>query len=206
MSLHRGAGRQRHSRLGQDATAFHHYYTNTLYRSRQICFRDSASRKYQAASSSNEGDGEGQDDDKDYEDITFDIEPLDEEDLAILTEEGKRINLDSMERAWRYAKKPLLSIGSKGATLTHGNSLRQLLEQHTVVKVKVNTRRFDGSLQSAFEHLRSLAEQNGAPAGIEMIQARKGDKIILFGLPGTLERISKDEFPVVVKEKKPRDE
>lgn len=49
---------------------------------------------------------------------------------------------DSTELAWRYAKKPLLRIGSKGATLTHGNFLRQLLESHTAVKVKVNTRKF----------------------------------------------------------------
>jgi hypothetical protein len=46
------------------------------------------------------------------------------------------------EKVWRYAKKPLLRIGSKGATHAHGNSLRQLLDDHTVVKVKVNTKTF----------------------------------------------------------------
>lgn len=111
-------------------------------------------------------------------------------------EEKPTVTLDGMERAWRYAKKPLLSIGAKGATLTHGNSLRQLLEQHTVVKVKVNTRKFDGSLHEAFQQLRALAEENGAPGGIEMLQARGADKIILFGLPGTLQRIKDNEFPL----------
>ena len=106
-----------------------------------------------------------------------------------------KAKLDAMERAWRYAKKPLLSIGSKGATLTHGNSLRQLLEQHTVVKVKVNTRRFEDSLQIAFEQLCALAEENGAPAGIEMLQARDSEKIILFGLPGTMQKIKDNQFP-----------
>ena len=111
-------------------------------------------------------------------------------------DEKPTVKLDGMERAWRHAKKPLLSIGAKGATLTHGNSLRQLLEQHTVVKVKVNTRKFDGSLHEAFQQLRALAEENGAPAGIEMLQARDADKIILFGLPGTLQRIKDNEFPL----------
>jgi len=133
---------------------------------------------------------------EDAEDGAFQVEPLSPEDWQKVTTGGGAKTDDSLERAWRYAKKPLLSIGSKGATLSHGNSLRQLLEQHTVVKVKVNTRRFDGSLQAAFEHLRSLAEENGAPPGIELIQARDADKIILFGLPGTMDRIKDGHFPV----------
>ena len=50
--------------------------------------------------------------------------------------------LDPEEKVWRYAKKPLLSIGAKGATPSHGNSLRQLLDDHTVVKVKMNTKAY----------------------------------------------------------------
>ena len=103
--------------------------------------------------------------------------------------------LDGLEKAWRYAKKPLLSIGSKGATMAHGNSLRQLLASHTIVKVKVNTRRFGGSLEEAFQHLKSLAEDSGAPEGIEMIQARDTEKTILFGNPGTMQRIRDGSFP-----------
>ena len=132
--------------------------------------------------------------DEDGEEGTFQVEPLAPEDWQAVA--AADVKVDSLERAWRYAKKPLLSIGSKGATLSHGNSLRQLLEQHTVVKVKVNTRRFDGSLEAAFEHLRSLAEENGAPPGIELIQSREADKIILFGLPGTMERINDGHFPL----------
>lgn len=120
----------------------------------------------------------------------------DDDDDFLLEEMDKEpvIELDSMERAWRYARKPLLRIGSKGATLTHGNSLRQLLADHTVVKVKINTRKF-GSLQRAFEALRTLAEESGSPHNIELIQARESDKIIMLGLPGTLEQIEKGEFP-----------
>lgn len=101
---------------------------------------------------------------------------------------------ENLEKAWRYAKKPLLSIGGKGATEKHGNSLRQLLEAHTVVKVKVNTQSF-GDLQTAFEQLRDLAVQSGASDDIECVQAREFDKVIMFALPGTLARIKSGEFP-----------
>jgi hypothetical protein len=56
-------------------------------------------------------------------------------------------DLKGAELSWRYAKKPLLRIGVKGATMTHGNSLQQLSEAHTVVKDKVNTQKFGGTYQ-----------------------------------------------------------
>jgi RNA-binding protein YhbY len=129
----------------------------------------------------------------------------DEEEEETLSSSPVVVINDGMERAWRYAKKPLLRIGSKGATLSHGNSLYQLLEQHTVVKVKVNTRRFNDSLEEAFAVLRDLAQENGAPQGIELLQARAGEKIILLGWPGTRQRILDESFPVpeVPYEKKP---
>lgn len=73
-----------------------------------------------------------------------DIDEIDDEDIEFLFEEPELPykNLDTMEKVWRHAKKPLLRIGAKGATHSHGNSLRQLLDDHTVVKVKVNTRKF----------------------------------------------------------------
>jgi hypothetical protein len=51
-------------------------------------------------------------------------------------------SLDTRERAWRYVKKPLLRIGAKGCSKSHGNSLRQLLADHVLVKVKVNTNKY----------------------------------------------------------------
>ena len=51
-------------------------------------------------------------------------------------------DLAAQEMVWQYADKPMLWIGAKGATHTHGNSLRQLLEDHVVVKVKANTKKF----------------------------------------------------------------
>lgn len=107
-------------------------------------------------------------------------------------------NDDNMEKAWRYIRKPLLKIGGKGATSSHGNSLRQLVEQHTMVKVKINTRMFDNSLTAAFEELVRLAEERGAPPGLELLQARDYDKIILLGAPGTRQRIFDGDFPPTV--------
>jgi len=52
-----------------------------------------------------------------------------------------------------------------------------------------------GTLENAFECLRDLAVENGASEGIEMIQIREKDKIILFGLPGTMEKMKKGSFP-----------
>lgn len=49
--------------------------------------------------------------------------------------------LSQMELAWRHIKKPLLRIGKNGLSTNHANSLKELLEQHNVVKIKINTNR-----------------------------------------------------------------
>lgn len=86
----------------------------------------SASTLFSSPEDSSWGGGGGEEEDDDFE-ILFEDTPS---------------NLDVTEKAWRYAKKPLLSIGAKGASFSHGNSLRQLLDAHTIVKVKVNTNKF----------------------------------------------------------------
>jgi hypothetical protein len=105
--------------------------------------------------------------------------------------------IQGMEKAWRYIKKPLLSIGSKGASASHGNSLRQLLQSHKAVKVKVvNTQVFPvPTLDGAFEQLRDLAVAAGAPPGIELLQVRVSERILLIGWPGMREQIGTGEFP-----------
>jgi len=107
---------------------------------------------------------------------------------------GSNIPDKLMEEVWRYAKKPLISVGGKGATKKHGNSLRQLLDDHTVVKVKVNTKSF-GTLEKAYESLRDLAIESGASDSIEMIQMREIDRTIMFGLPGTMVNVENGSFP-----------
>ena len=97
-------------------------------------------------------------------------------------------------KAWQHVKKPLLRIGGKGATKSHGNSLRQLLDQHTVVKVKVNTGP-DNSLESASDVLKQLAIDSGADADIELIHIRNSDNTIMFGSAGSLEMIDNGAFP-----------
>ena len=109
------------------------------------------------------------------------------------------------QKAWLYAKKPLLRIGGKGATKTHGNSLRELLDQHTVVKVKVNTGPYDGSLESAFEALKTLAVESGAEAGVELIHIKTSENIILFGREGALSLIDAGDFPPPPREEKDDD-
>ena len=60
-----------------------------------------------------------------------------------------------------------------------------------------------GTLEKAFEDIKTLAEESGAPKGIEMLQARDSDKVILFALPGTTERLESGDFPPSPKEKSP---
>jgi hypothetical protein len=97
-----------------------------------------------------------EDEDEDEEDLDEDIDFLFEEP-SIAYED-----LEGAEKAWRYAKKPLLSIGSKGATLTHGNSLRNLLQDHTVVKVKVNTKKF-GKCRFVYQSISTYAHEKRKP-------------------------------------------
>lgn len=99
------------------------------------------------------------------------------------------------EKAWRYIKKPLLRIGAKGITSAHGNSLCELLESHTAVKVKINQPDFESSIEAIFHEICNFANQAGAPIGIELIQARTSERVILFGMPGTKVRIMNGEFP-----------
>lgn len=135
--------------------------------------------------------------DDEYDDEDDDL--MNENDFEALfkdevDKQQNAVPLDGLEKAWRYARKPLLSVGAKGAQFSHGNSLRQLLEAHTVVKVKVNTQKF-GTLEAAFEQIRELAKESGAPEGIELVQKRDAENTILFGLPGTLARIEQGDFP-----------
>ena len=50
-------------------------------------------------------------------------------------------------------------------------------------------------MEQAFEQVRELVKESGGPEGIELVQARDKEKVIMFGLPGTLERINKGDFP-----------
>ena len=121
------------------------------------------------------------------EELDCDEDPDVEQDMASVAVLG------NMERVWRSVDKVMLSIGAKGATITQGNSLRQLVEQHTVVKVKVNMSLFE-SLEDAFEELKILTEDAGADEGLECLHIRRSDNIILVGKGGTRELIERGDF------------
>ena len=55
---------------------------------------------------------------------------------SVIQEDDDDDGDSKIEKAWRHVKKPLLRIGGKGVTLKHANSLRELLDAHTVTKVK----------------------------------------------------------------------
>jgi len=104
------------------------------------------------------------------------------------------VELEKTEKAWRHIKKPFLRIGSKGAKLSHGSSLKELLYDHTAVKVKINTNKM-GTLEEAFEILKKLTEDSGGESSIELIKVRTSQNIIMLGRPGTREMIAAGEYP-----------
>ena len=122
-----------------------------------------------------------------------------------------------MERVWRYHKKPLLSIGAqKGPTYKHGNSLRELLQHHTAVKVKVQLLLYQSSSASpsdttttsrsssnirdqmiqVYEQLKAYTVQSDPSlADMELLQVRGNERILLVGLPGTTRQIRNGTYP-----------
>ena len=99
-----------------------------------------------------------------------------------------------MEKAWRYIKKPLIRIGGKGLQDSHGNSLRQELEHHSIVKIKINSPKL-GTLNEAFEHIRKSAEKAGAAHGMELLRVRPSENTLLVGLKGMKDKILDGDFP-----------
>jgi len=114
---------------------------------------------------------------------------------SLQSSKSKHNDTPELERVWRFVKKPLLRIGAKGATASHGNSLRQLLDDHTAVKVKINTAPYNGDLETAFESLKQLAVTSGASSDLELLQCRAREQIILVSLPGTRKMIEAGDYP-----------
>ena len=102
-----------------------------------------------------------------------------------------RIGID---KAWRYVPKPLLRIGGKGVADSHGNSLKELLNAHTIVKVKINSDKI-GSLEDVFESLKDLVGKKGGMIGVELLHVRKSENTLLIGVEGTMDKIRGGLFP-----------
>jgi RNA-binding protein YhbY len=99
-----------------------------------------------------------------------------------------------IEKAWRHVKKPLLRIGGKGISDSHGNSLQELLKAHTAVKVKINSTKL-GTYEDIFNLLKSVVEKKSDMTGIELIHIRNSENTIMVGLEGTLDNIREGTFP-----------
>jgi len=99
-----------------------------------------------------------------------------------------------LEQTWRYTRKPLLRIGSKGISKSHGNSLKELLSSHTVVKIKCNPNGSSTAMEDLFQELKQMVGQQGL-SNIELIQFRTSQKLIQVGLEGTMDKILSGEFP-----------
>ncbi len=101
---------------------------------------------------------------------------------------------EGIDKAWRYLPKPLLRIGGKGVSDSHGNSLKELLNAHTAVKVKINSSKL-GSLEDVFEILKAQVEKKGNISGVELLHIRKSENTIMLGKNGTMKEILEGKFP-----------
>ena len=101
---------------------------------------------------------------------------------------------EGIDQTWRHVPKPLLRIGGKGIAESHGNSLRELLNAHTVVKVKINSTKL-GSLEDVFETLKSTVDKSEDCPGVELIHVRNSENTILIGKKGTMDDIREGKFP-----------
>lgn len=91
-------------------------------------------------------------------------------------------------------KKPFLRIGDKGVAKSHANSLCELLLAHVAVKVKINTTKL-GSWKDVFDTLKQSTEETGKMEGLEMIQYRPSENMLMVGRKGAMKMIENGEFP-----------
>jgi RNA-binding protein YhbY len=103
---------------------------------------------------------------------------------------AQRVNID---KAWKHIPKPLLRIGGKGVADSHGNSLKELMNAHTAVKVKINTTKL-GSFEDVFEMLKVVLEKKDVQ-GVELIHVRESDNTIMVAKSGTMDKIQDGSFP-----------
>jgi hypothetical protein len=68
------------------------------------------------------------------------------------------------------------------------SSLNNLFYFHNIIIIPA-------TFEDAFEILKGLAEESGAPSGIELLRIRLSENTILVGLPGMKEEIEKGTFP-----------
>lgn len=152
-------------------------------------------------------------DNEDLTDSNLDDRNIDDDEFietkeASPTMSNDNENMKLMEKVWRYNKKPLLSIGAqKGPTNKHGNSLRELLQHHTTVKVKTqllfNASNRNSDAQSMQDQMVQVYHQlkehavNADPSlrDMELLQVRVNERILLVGLPGTKQRIIDGTYP-----------
>ena len=145
--------------------------------------------------------------DSDIEDVA-DVDVVDDDDSIGMSTSSVSKDMKLMERVWRYNKKPLLSIGAqKGPTVKHGNSLRELLNHHTTVKVKIqlllnsssrnnDAQTMEDQMIQVYHQLKDYAVvADPTLHDMELLQVRVAERILLVGLPGTRQKIVEGTYP-----------
>uniref|UniRef100_I2CPM2 Uncharacterized protein n=2 Tax=Nannochloropsis gaditana (strain CCMP526) TaxID=1093141 RepID=I2CPM2_NANGC len=94
--------------------------------------------------------------------------------------------LDSL---WNQQRKPLLRLGAKGVLKSHLNSLRELLDAHNVVRVKVNGLS-NTDIQGLAENALRMAVEHDSEPALGVLLRVKG-KEFLVGRPDKMEALRK---------------
>ena len=115
--------------------------------------------------------------------------------LPMIHENEPNANVEDVIRAWKSARRPMLRISDKNdLTLEDGKMLKQLLDNYSLVKVKIDRKLDMTTMEEAFESLKNAAQVSGASSEMEMIHTSVAESFIFFGNPGTLSEIQSGSF------------
>ena len=115
--------------------------------------------------------------------------------LPMIHETEPSASVEDVIRAWKCARRPMLRIPHENdVTQKDGKMLKQLLDNYSLVKVKINGKLDMSMMEETFELLKNEAQESGASSEIEMIHTCVAEGTIFLGNPGTLSKIQSGSF------------
>ncbi|KAG5175380.1 hypothetical protein JKP88DRAFT_228902 [Tribonema minus] len=96
----------------------------------------------------------------------------------------------TIEELWRKPKKELLKIGQGGVTASHVRSLTDLVQHHTIVRVKVNTK--GASYEDCLALGQALVSGEGEERGLRLVGVRPSTRLLLVGEAAFIDRLPKE--------------
>jgi len=115
--------------------------------------------------------------------------------LPMIHETEPSASAEDVVRAWKCARRPMLRINYENdVTQKDGKMLKQLLDNYSLVKVKINGKLDMSMMEETFESLKNEAQISGASSEIEVIHTCVAEGTIFLANPGTLSKIQSGSF------------